>query len=147
MYESGFDLNLSFDDISLDVFPGKIYNSLYPFPNLVNTDLKDINGKIELKSIAEFDKLFYKWPIADVEKHYGISETKNPKWIIGKSDIKTTKNSFYLVGIGLKGIESKLLFENSKYNNPAVYKIKNDKLVLFNYNSETLLFNLSTVNW
>ncbi len=140
-------MNLSLDDISMEVFPGKIYNNLSPFPNLVNTDLKDINGKIELKSIVEFDKLLYKWPIADVEKHYGTSENKNPKWIISKSDIKTAKNSFYLVGVGLKGIDSKLLLESSKYNNPAVYKTKNDKLVLFNYNSESLLFNLSIANW
>jgi len=145
LYESGFPVDVTLEEMGIEVIAGKIYSPLTPFPNLVNTDPKDINGKIELKSILEFDKFLYKWPIADVEKKYGTDDNNKPTWIINKIDIKTGMSSFYNVSIGLKGIESKLLLESSKYNNPAVYKIRN-KLILFNYNSETSVFNLSVKN-
>ncbi len=146
LYETGFNLDVTLEEMGIELIPGKIYTPLSPFPNLVNTDLKDINGKIELKSIVEFDRFLYKQPIADVEQQFGVDENQKPKWIITKTDIKTGMRSFYTVGVGLKGIESKLLLENSKYNNPAVYKIPNNKSVLFNYNSEMATFNLSVSN-
>jgi len=146
LYESGFTLDVTLEEMGIEIIPGKIYSPLTPFPNLVNTDLKEINGKIELKSIVEFDKFLYKQPIADVEQQFIVDENQKPKWIICKTDIKTGTRSFYTVGIGLKGIETKLLLENSKYNNPAVYKVSKNKLILFNYNSETAVFNLTISN-
>lgn len=147
LYEGGFSFDVSIEEMGIELTADKIYNSIVPFPGLVNTDPKDINGKIELKDILEFDKFLYKQPIADVEKQFGKDDLKNPKWIICKSDMKTGINSFYNVTIGQKGIESKLVLQGSKYNNPAVYKIKNDKLILFNYNQETLVFSLFVANW
>jgi hypothetical protein len=147
LYEGGFSFDVTIEEMGIELNAGKIYNSIVPFPNLVNSDPKDINGKIELKDIPEFDKFLYKQPIVDVEKQFGTDDNKKPKWIICKSDIKTGINSFYNVFVGLKGIESKLLLQGSKYNNPAVYKIKNDKIILFNYNPETSVFTLSAANW
>lgn len=147
LYEGGFSLDAGIDEMGIELKAGKIFNNVFPFTNLVNSDPKDINGKIELGSILEFDKFLYKKPIADVEKQFGKDDLKNSKWIICKSDIKTGINSFYFTFVGPKGIENKLLLQESKYNNPAVYKIKNDKLILFNYNQETSLFTLSIANW
>lgn len=146
LYESGFTLDVTLEEMGIEIIPGKIYSPLAPFPNLVNTDLKDINGKIELKTILEFDKFLYKQPIADIEQQFSIDENQKPKWIICKTDIKSGMRSFYNVSVGLKGIESKLLFESSKYNNPSVYKISKNKLILFSYNSERGIFNLSSTN-
>lgn len=145
LYETGFYVDVTLEEMGIEVIPLKIYSNLGPFPNLVNTDPKDINGKIELKSILEFDKFLYKQPISDVEKQFGVDDNNKPTWIINKIDIKTGMSSFYTVNLGSKGIESKLLMESSKYNNPSIYKLKN-KLILFNYNSETALFNLSLKN-
>lgn len=147
LYEGDFSFDLALEEMGIELTAGKIHSPLMPFPGLVNTDPKDINGKIELKDILEFDKFLYKQPIMDVEKQFGTDDNKKPKWIICNSDIKTGINSFYAVNIGLKGIEKKLLLESSKYNNPNVYKIKNDALLLFNYDSQTSLFNLSLVGW
>jgi hypothetical protein len=147
LYEGGFYFDVSIEEMGIELTSTKIYNSVVPFPGLVNTDPKDINGKIELGSILEFDKFLYKQPITDVEKQFGKDDNKNPKWIICKSDIKIGINSFYNVIIGQKGIESKLLLQGSKYNNLNIYKIKNDKLILFNYNSETAVFTLSGFGW
>jgi hypothetical protein len=145
LYETGFYVDVTLEEMGIEVIPSKIYSNLGPFPNLVNTDPKDINGKIELKSILEFDKFLYKQPISDVEKQFGIDDNNKPTWIINKMDVKTGMSSFYTVNLGLKGIESKLLMESSKYNNSSVYKFKN-KLIVFNYNSENALFNLSLKN-
>lgn len=147
LYETGFSVDLTLEEMGVEATVGKIYGNMTPFPNLINSDPKDINGKIELQSIAEFDKFLYKQPIADVEKHSGKDDLKNQKWVICKSDIKTGINSFYHVFVGPKGVNSKLLLQGSKYNNLSVYKIKNEKLVLFNYTPETSVFTLSAANW
>jgi len=147
LYESGFSIDLTLEEMDVEVIPGKIYNNLSPFPDLVNTDLKDINGKIELKLITEFDKFLYKRPIADVEKYFGIDENQKPKWIINKTDIKTGMSSFYFVNIGSKGVESKLVLESSKYNNPQIFKISGQKIIEFKINSESNSFDVSIKNW
>jgi hypothetical protein len=147
LFETAFTINISLVETEVDTEQSKIFNILQPFPNLVNSDPKDINGKIELKSISEFDRLLYMKPIADVEKEIGKDENKNPKWIIARNDIKTGRNSFYKLGLGVKGLENKLILEGSKYDHPNVYKIKNDKVLLYNYNSETGYFSLSATNW
>lgn len=147
LFETAFTMNFTLNEESIETEQSKIFNILTPFPNLVNSDPKDINGKIELKSITDFDRFLYMRPIADVEKEIGKDDNKNPKWIIAKNDIKTGKNSFFKLGMGAKGIENKLLLEGSKYDHPNVYRIKNDKLILYNYNSETAVFTLSAANW
>lgn len=147
LYETGFSINISIEEMGLEIIVEKIYNNLSLFPGLVNMDLKDINGKIELKSINEFDKFLYKQPISDVEKQFGKDDNQKPKWIIFKSDIKTGVNSFYGVTLGLKGIESKLLLQASKYNNPTIYKTDNQKLIKYTGNSESGIFELSVLNW
>ncbi len=147
LYEAGFTMDVTLEEMGIEVLVGKIYNPLTPFPNLVNTDLKDINGKIELKSILEFDKFLYKQPITDVEKQFGTDDNNKPKWIINKIDIKTGMSSFYSVIVGLKGIENKLIFENSKYNNPQIIKLNNQKLIKFRCNPETGRFDADVLNW
>jgi len=152
LYETGFNLTIIMDEMAPEMPPtavrtGRIMNNLALIPNLVNTDPKDINGKIELKSISGFDHFLYMKPISDVEKQFGTDDNKNPKWIISKNDIKTGKVSYYKVYLGQKGIESKLLLERSKYDNPNIYKIKNDQLVIFDFNSESAAFTLSYAVW
>lgn len=147
LYETGFTIDLALEEMGVETTSGKIYSNTSPFPNLVNTDPKDINGKIELKSLAEFDKLLYKQPIAGVEKMVGKDDLKNQKWIICKSDIKTGINSFYQVFTGPKGISSKLILQGSKYNNPALYKINDQKLIKYIGNPENGTFELAVINW
>lgn len=147
LYLTGFSVDLVLEEMGIELIPGKIYTNTLPFPNLVNTDPKDINGKIELKSIAEFDKFLYKCPVAEIEKCSGKDDLKNQKWIICKSDIKTGVNSFYQVFIGQKGVESKLLLQASKYNHPNIAKINDQKLFKFNSNSESGIFELNVLNW
>jgi hypothetical protein len=147
LFETAFTMNVSLGEDNVETEQSRIFNILSPFPNLVNTDPKDINGKIELGSITEFDRFLYKRPIADIEKEIGKDDNKNPKWIIAKNDIKTAKNSFYKLGMGAKGIENKLLLEGSKYDHPNIYRIGNDKLILYNYDQATGNFTLSAANW
>jgi hypothetical protein len=147
LFETAFTLNMFVEETGIELEQSKIFTILTPFPNLVNTDPKDINGKIELNSITEFDRFLYKKPIADIEKEIGKDDNKNPKWIIAKNDMKSAKNSFYRLGLGAKGIENKLILEGSKYDHPNVYRIRNDKLLLYNYNSETGIFSLSATGW
>lgn len=147
LYETGFYINCILNETDIEFYADKIHMALSTLQNLVNKDLKDINGKMELKSATELDKLLYKWPIADVEKCFGKDDLKNPKWIITSTDINTAKKTFYKITIGKKGPEHKILLENSKYNHPEIYRLDNEKLILFNTNSDQTGFTLSSTTW
>ena len=147
LYETGFYINCILNETDIEFYADKIQMALNTLPNLVNKDLKDINGKIELKTTSELDKLLYKCPIADVEKCFGKDDLKNPKWIIASTDINTAKKTFYKITIGKKGPEHKILLENSKYNHPEIYCVTNEKLILFNTNSDQTGFTLALTAW
>ncbi len=148
MYETGFTFNFTYDEPgSVEFTAEKIYSNTNSLPGLITTDEKDINGKMDLKSITDLDKLFYKTPLADVEVLYGKDDVANPKWILKKTDIKTSNTTFYKVKMGAKAIESSVLLENTKYTRPNVYKIKNDVILLFNYDSNSSMFELNLKNW
>jgi hypothetical protein len=147
LFETAFTLNISLGEETVEVNQSRIFNILASFPNLVNTDPKDINGKIELGSITEFDRFLYKRPVVDVEKEIGKDDNKNPKWIIARNDLKSGKNSFYKLTLGAKGLENKLVLEASKYDHPNIYRIGNDKLIFYSYDQATGNFSLSAANW
>jgi hypothetical protein len=147
LYETGFYINCILNETDVEFYADKIQYGLTSLPALVTNDLKDLNGKLEVKSVRELDKLFYKWPITDVEKHFGKDDLKNPKWIFVSTDINSAKKTFYKVTIGKKGPEHKVLLENSKYNHPEIYRTNNEKIILFNTNPEQSGFTLSLANW
>ena len=133
--------------MDVEFYSDKIYFNCSSLKCFVNFDTKDINGKIELKSILEFDKFLYKKPISDVELLFGKDDLKNPKWVLTKTDINSSIKSFYEVKIGPKGTVHKLILENSKYQYPKVYKAEDDKIILFNTNTESSNFSLSVKIW
>jgi hypothetical protein len=146
LYETGGFFSFAISEAGLDLKQEKLYSNLATLPNLVVKDPKEITGKMELLSINEFDRFLYSWPITDVEKFYAIDELNNPKWILSKTDLKTTTTSFYQVGIGKKGIEHKVVLESSKYNHPNIYKVDDSKLILFN-SDQGGAFTLNVLTW
>lgn len=147
IYETGFFMNFTVNEMDVEFYSDKIYFNCSSLKCFVNFDTKDINGKIELKSILEFDKFLYKKPISDVELLFGKDDLKNPKWVLTKTDINSSIKSFYEVKIGPKGTVHKLILENSKYQYPQVYKAEDDKIILFNTNTESSNFSLSVKIW
>jgi hypothetical protein len=148
LYETGYSFNFKCDEFSgLEITPDKIFSNTAALSGLVNNDEKDINGKIIINSITDFDKFFYRKPVADVEVWNGRDDNSNPKWILKKTDIKSSNTTFYKVKLGAKGMENSTLLENSKYNHPNIYKLKNDQILLFNFDSNANVFELSVKDW
>jgi hypothetical protein len=147
LYETGWIINLTLSEMIVDLVPEKLFMNLSTLPNFLSTDPKEINGKFDLKTIAEFDKMLYSWPLADVEKFVGKDDLSNPKWILNRTDIKSTNTTFYLVKSGQKGLEHKVLLENTKYNRPSVYRISNEKLILFNPSLDNSAFEITVQAW
>ena len=147
LYTTGFCFNFGVNEIGLEILFDKLLDNLSSLPNLITNDAKDINGKMEISSINEFDKFLFKWPLTDVEKFFGTYDLNNPKWILNKSDINTGNNSFYLVRMGKKGLENKIILESSKYNHPAIYKLSNEKLLLFNFDATLSVFEIYSAIW
>lgn len=147
LYETGYFFNFTLNEMDVEFYSDKIHINTSLLKNFITTDSKDINGKIELASIMEFDKFLYKSPISDVEKSYGKDDLKNPKWILSKTDINTGKKTFYDIKIGAKGPEQKVILETSKYQFPEIYKTESDKLILFNSVPENTTFSLIVKFW
>lgn len=145
-YETGFYFSVTQSEMEAEMkMPEKLYSNTIGLTGLVTSDIKDLNGKMDLKSISDMDKFVSGKPLADVESVFSKDENGNPKWILKKSDIKTGNTTFYMVKVGPKGIESKTILESSKYNHPAVYKASAETLLLFN--SESASFELKAFNW
>lgn len=147
LYENGLHINFTLNEMDIEFYSDKLHFNTTGIKNLVNTDVKDINGKIELNSILQFDKFLYKSPITDVEICFGKDDLKNPKWILMKTELNSGMKTFYYVKIGAKGPEQKSILESSKYLHPAIYKTDSDKIILFNSNTETGAFTLSIKFW
>lgn len=148
LYETGFSFKLSLSEMGADIAADKLFMNLSTLPNFLTADPKDINGKFELKSIREFDRMLYSKPIADVENYFGKDDLGNPKWILNKTDVKTGNKTYYLVKVGQKNaLEHKVLLENSKYNHPFIYRLSNEKLLLFNTAADNSGFEVMVSGW
>jgi hypothetical protein len=148
LYETGFYLKFSLSEMGLETMPpDKIQSNSNALTGLVVPDIKDINGKMDVKGITDLDKMMYGQPLADVEAHFAKDENGNPKWVLKKNDVKTGNTTFYSVKVGLKGVENSVLLESSKYNHPNVYKKNKEKLLLFSYDPATFSFDVSLKNW
>lgn len=146
-YETGLHYTVSFNEDGIELYTDKLQLPLSSLPGLITNDPKDFNGKLELKDIKEFDKFLYKLPIGEIENQFGKDDLKNPKWIFTKTDLASGKKSFYDIRIGTKGIEKKSILESSKYNHPEIYKIKSDKILIFDSNKESGGFTLVGKYW
>ncbi|MGZ3931659.1 MAG: hypothetical protein ACXVPQ_02045 [Bacteroidia bacterium] len=148
LYETGFYINFNLDEMGFELTPPeKIYSNSTALTGLVVPDPKDINGKMDLKTITDLDKLMYGQPLADVELYAEKDENGNPKWVLKKSDLKTATSTFYLVKVGLKGIENSVILESSKYNHPAIYKKNRETLILFSFDPAASVVEISLKTW
>lgn len=147
LYETGFYMNISINESDVELYADKIYNSSGTIPGLITGENKDNTGKIEINSLNELDKVLYKWPVTDVEQTIGKDDLKNTKWVLVKNNLSTDRKIFYAVRIGLKGPEQKLLLESGRYNHPEIYKINDDKLIIFNTTPENNAFSIAIKSW
>lgn len=147
LYESSFNYTLSMSEEGLELYADKLHLPLCNLKGFTSGDPKDLNGKIELVRVNEFDKFLYKWPVSDMETHFGKDDLKNPKWILSTSNLISGINTFHDVRIGLKGAEKKTILESSKYNHPIIYKVAGDKIILFSGDKETGAASLQIKTW
>lgn len=147
MYETGFFYTSIISEEGLELNIDKIHLPLNNLKGLISADPKDLNGKIELSNLTEFDKFLYKGPVSDIEIQFGKDHLKNPKWILSSTDLISGKKIFYDIRIGLKGVEKKTILESSKYNHPMIYKATEDKIVLFTGDKESGTINLQIKTW
>lgn len=147
IYETGFFYTSNISEEAIEMNTDKIHLPLNTLKGLTSADPKDLNGKIELSNLNEFDKFLYKCPVSDIENNFDKDDLKNPKWILSSSDFNTGKKTFYDIRIGLKGAEKKTLLESSKYNHPMIYKATEDKIILFNGDKESGTVNLQIKTW
>jgi hypothetical protein len=112
----------------------------------LTTDKLDMNGKLSVDSIKQFEKLFYKSLTFPVKQVFKADANGNALWILAKSNSK--KNSVTFSSLGpLKNIyQLNLLEELTKEKNPAYFNLRNDLFVISRQMDETT-YELRAYPW
>lgn len=143
-YETGYFADFSLFDNDVEFYQDKIQVFSHLFTGV--SDKNEFTGQFKIENVLKLDELITKQPVSDIEKIIGRDEMKNPKWIILQQEA-SGKKVFNTIRIGLKGPEKKIILESSRQNHPEIFKINNDKLILFNSEIENGFFRIKVASW
>ncbi|MCW3077134.1 MAG: hypothetical protein JWO32_1743, partial [Bacteroidetes bacterium] len=96
----------------------------------VNNDKADMNGKLCVDSLSQFEKLYYKTIPFEVKASFKLDDNNAPVWLLKKSDAKGIKENFTILKPVNKAYGLILLEEINKSENPQIYIIDNSRLIL-----------------
>ncbi|MDF2450019.1 MAG: hypothetical protein K0R26_2523 [Bacteroidota bacterium] len=96
-YYSTWKFNLVPNDVNYSVKRSPLYITSLAVPNLISNKKGDTYGKFLLKDISEYDRMKLKMPLNDVMIHHGTNAKDDPYFILKKTDITSSKKSYYYV--------------------------------------------------
>ncbi len=112
----------------------------------LNNDKLDMNGKLCIDSITDFEKLFYNTLTFNVKLDFKLDEAKNPIWLLKKTDIKKNIENFSSLSPVKKIYQITKLEEVNKTENPGFMNVSKNQVII---SKQTLLdrFQLQIFNW
>lgn len=96
----------------------------------VNNDKSDMNGKLCVDSLNQFEKLYYKTIPFEVKTSFKIDDANASAWLLKKSDAKGLKENYTLLNQLKKVYGLTLLEEIDKSENPQIFIIGNTTFML-----------------
>ncbi|MBL7911936.1 MAG: hypothetical protein JNJ41_12835 [Bacteroidia bacterium] len=110
-----------------------------------NTDKMDMNGKICIDSISQFETFFYKATNFPVKKQFKTVDN-NAVWLLSRSDIKKNSINYTVLGLVNKIYQLITLDEILKAKNPLMITLNHAQFALSSQEEEGK-FQLKLITW
>ena len=112
----------------------------------INNDALDMNGKLCVDSISEFEKLYYKSITFNVKSYFKMDDSNNPLWLLRKSDSKNGKQNYSFLAPVNKIYKLSLIQEISNSENPSLLHLNKNQFLI---TKQTLpdRFFIQLYNW
>lgn len=110
-----------------------------------NTDKMDMNGKICIDSLSQFETFFYKASNFPIKKQFKTVDN-NPVWLLTRSDIKKSSINYTVLGLLNKTYQLTTLDEILKSKDPSIITLSETQFVLSSQEEESK-FQLKLITW
>ena len=111
-----------------------------------STDKLDMNGRLAVDSLKNFEKLFYKNMTLPVLKKYKTNVSGNPLWVLAKSNTKKNIVTYSYLSPVKKIYQVKLIEEISKSESPIFLNWNADHFIIARQRDE-LSYLLKSYTW
>jgi hypothetical protein len=98
----------------------------------ITPDKLDMNGKLLVDSINQFEKLFYKQLNFPVKQDFKIGADNNPLWVLRKSNSKKNSINYSFLRFEKKIYQLSVIEDFLMSTKPQFTKISNDAFILSN---------------
>jgi len=121
-------------------------------PNLLieeyysTSDKLDINGKLCIDSLNQFEKLFYKPLTLPIRQQLKMDDKKNPLWILAKHTTKKNGVNFSFLS-PVKGIYKVTTIDEMNESNNPVFNNLNSSSFMISSQSEEGKYQIKLYNW
>jgi len=112
----------------------------------VNNDKLDMNGKLCIDSLKDFEKLFYNPLTFNVKMAQRLDSTNNAVWLLKKSELKKSVENYSTLGPVKKIYQVTKILEANKAEDPALILLPKNQFII-SRQSFADKFQLQIFNW
>ena len=124
-----------------NISPNLMVEQFYSSP-----DKLDMNGKLCIDSLDQFERLFYKSLTFPVKQLFKFDADKNPVWILSKHTVKKNGINFSFLNPVKKVYQLTTIEEMSESNNPVFTSLSSDSFIISSQTEEGK-YQLKLYNW
>ncbi|MBL7922220.1 MAG: hypothetical protein JNJ40_18030 [Bacteroidia bacterium] len=110
-----------------------------------NTDKMDINGKICIDSLSQFETFFYKTSNFKIKKYF-VNTDNGQRWLLTRSDIKKKSINYSSLGPINKLYQLTVLDDILKSKDPSMYVLSSSQAIISSQEEENK-FQLKLIIW
>ena len=110
-----------------------------------NTDKMDMNGKICIDSLNQFETFFYKNSNFQVKKQF-VSSDNGQRWLLTRSDLKKKSINYSTLDPVNKLYQLTLVDDILKSKDPAIYILPNSQAIIASQEEENK-FQVKLIIW
>ena len=137
--------NLINEDETLTLEKNSMGSNLMIEKYYFNTDKMDMNGKLCIDSLSQFETFFYKNLNFPIKKQFKLSDS-NPQWLLTRSDLKKNNINYTVLSPVNKIYQLTKADEILKSKDPAIITFSKTQFLLISQEEESK-FQLKLIAW
>lgn len=111
-----------------------------------NTDKLDMNGKLCIDSLTEFEELFFKPLAFPVKQQFKTDAEKNPLWILSKHTTKKNEVNYSFLSPVKKIYQLSIIETLNEVSNPVLLPLSSGSFIIC-HQAEEGKYQLKLYNW